>query len=1009
MYMKAKIILLTFLLFSFEVFCQEITVSGAITSAEDGMPLIGVNIIVKGTTRGATTDFDGRYTINVSKGEQLEFTSLGLKPVTITVGDDTIINVVMEEDIESLGEIVVVGYGTQKKSDLTGSISTVKSEEIEKTPAANVMQSMQGKVAGVQVVSAGSPGDSPTIRLRGLGSYDTSNANPLYVVDGMFYNNIDFLNSKDIETLTVLKDASSSAIYGVRAANGVVIITTKSGVRERKPQFEYDGYTGVQYAQNVVKMANAEQFVTMAYESGSQADVDYVLNAMERFGRSRVNPNVPNVNTDWYKEILRPATISSHSIGVSGGSENTTYSVGTNYFAQEGILDMKNEYERFNIRSKIDVNITDRFRTGVNSIFSNATKYNAENGAWFKAYFAVPIMPVYDEQNTEATPIRYSNAQLLGYRGTQNPFPDMSYNNNQLKIRKLLTNIYFEYEFVPDKLTFKTSYSHDFSALDERYVDLPYTLGNNVQTISSIRQNQLTYSNQIWDNILTYNDSYGDHNLTLMAGTSYRDEASHKLNVRGENITGIGYESSWYLNFAEDGSIVLAGDGDDGDIGRRLYGVSYFARAAYNYKEKYLLYGTIRADGSSKFTKDPWGYFPSVGIGWVISSEDFMNENGVFDYLKLRASWGELGNDNVAASSGSNTITNISIPIGDVQTPGFTSTSTFTNNTWEVIEEKNFGLNLKTFNNRLSIDADYYIRDTKNAIMPVFVPIINSNVLRNSGVIRNQGFEIGLNWDQAVNDDFSYHIGANFTTLKNEARSLTDPYIDSGSAEFRQRTMVGEPIQAFFGYETAGVYQNQAQVDADPIAVENGLEPGDLIYRDQNNDGVINDDDRVVLGSFLPSFMYGGNIGVSYKGFDLSVAVYGQTGNKILNRKRGEIIFTQDTNMDADLAINRWHGEGTSNSYPSSKGLRKGWNQKMSNFWVEDGDFFRIQNIQLSYTILGEKLAGKNMPETRLTFTAERPFTFFKYNGFDPEVANGVDRQTYPIPAVYTIGLNIKI
>lgn len=1008
MYMKTKIILLLLFLLSISGFAQNITVSGVVTSSDDNMPIPGVNVIIKGTTRGVSTDFDGNYSIQTAKGETLEFSSIGFKTKSITIESQNLINIVLEIDVESLDEVVLVGYGTQRKADLTGSIVTIKSQDIEKTPTANVMQALQGKVSGVQVVSNGSPGDSPTVRLRGIGSYNNDNSKPLYVVDGMFYTNIDFLNSKDIESLTVLKDASSSAIYGVRAANGVIIVKTKTGNLEKKPVFEYDGYTGVQYAQNVIKLANAEQFTTMAYESGSQPDINFVLNAMQRYGRSRVNPNVPNVNTDWFKEILKPGIIQSHSVGATGGSENVSYSVGANYFSQEGILDMKNEYERFNVRSKIDVKLSDRFKMGVNTVFSNATKYNAENAAWFSAYFAVPIMPVIDELNTEASPIRYSNAQMLGYRGTQNPFPVMDYNNNQLKIRKLLSSIYFEVDLIPEKLIFKTTYNHDFSALDERYVNLPYTLGNNVERISGITKTQNTYSNQIWDNVLTYKENFGDHSITLMGGTSYRDEARHSLSVRGENIAGIDYDTSWYLNFAEESSIVLAGDGDNGS---RIYGVSYFARAAYNYKDKYLLYGTIRADGSSKFTKDPWGYFPSVGAGWVISEEDFMKDNGIFDYLKLRASWGKLGNDNVAASSGSNTINVISTDIGDVQTPGITSSSTFTDNSWEVIEENNFGINIGMLNNQLSIEADYYIRDTKNAIMPVFVPIINATVDKNSGEIRNQGFEIAINWNKSVSKDFSYTIGTNLTSLKNKTLSVTDPkgYVDAGSAEFRQRTIVGEPIKAFYGYQTAGVYQNQAQIDADPIAVANNLVPGDLIYKDLNNDGAIDDNDRKVLGSYLPKFMYGGNIGITYKDFDFSVSFYGQSGNKILNRKRGEIIFTNDTNMDADLAINRWHGEGTSNSYPSSAGLRKGWNQKLSNFWVEDGDFFRIQNIQLAYTIKGEKLFGKNMPETRFTLTADRPFTFFNYNGFNPEVSDGVDRQTYPVPGVYTFGVNIKI
>ena len=979
---------------------QSKTISGTIMDAND-VPLAGAEVKVVDKAAFSVTDFDGLFTIeNVSEGDVLRITYLGFLPQEVVVGAQDSYAIVLQEDASQLDEVVLIGYGTQEKKDLTGAISTVSSEEIERTPTANVMQSLQGKVAGVQIVNSGSPGDSPTVRIRGLGTFGSATS-VLYVVDDVLYDNIDFLNTKDIKSINVLKDASSSAIYGVRAANGVVIIETKSGRKNQKPQYEYDGYTGFQRAQNVVKLANTEQFATMARESGSAPDAQFIANAIQRYGRSRINPNVPAVNTDWYKEILRDGLIQNHSISASGGGESVIYAVGANYLAQDGILDMKNDYERFNIRSKVDIDLTDRLKMGVNSIFSNATKHAPENGAWFRAYFAVPTMPVIDETNTEAGPIRFSNAQLLGYRGTQNPFQDMEYNQNRIKIRKLLTSAFLQYEIIEDKLEIKTTYSHDYSSLEERNVNLPYTLGNNFERRSSIRRANNNFSNQYWDNVLTYDDNFGEHELTLMAGTSFRDEASNTFSATGFDITGIGLETSWFLNFADPESF----SNNVNEIGRRFYGLSYFGRVAYSFKDRYLLYGTYRADGSSKFTLDPWGYFPSVGLGWVVSEEEFLVNNDVVDFFKLRASWGKLGNDNVAASDGSNTINVVTAPIGDQPRTGLTSTSVFSNNTWEVVEEMNFGLNLEAFNRRLSIDADYYIRDTHDAILPVFIPIVNRSVNRNSGVIRNEGLEIVANWNQQVSEDFSFRIGANFSTLKNETLEIEDErgYIDSGTAEFRQRTTIGGPLLGFYGYERIGVYQNQQEIDADPVAVANGLVPGDLIYRDQNGDGVIDDSDRSIIGSFLPKYTFGGNIGFSYKAFDFSTDFYGQTGNKILNRKRGEIIFTQDTNVDADLAVNRWHGEGTSNAYPSSAGLRKAWNQRLSDFWIEDGDFFRIQNVQIAYNLKSEGL-----PETRIYFTAEKPFSFFNYNGFNPEVSDGVDRQTYPVPAIYTMGVNLK-
>ncbi len=983
---------------------QKITVSGKVTESATGEPTPGVSVVVKGTTIGTVTGFDGNYSIEATGESTLIFSFVGMTTQEIAVNNRTIINVSMQESTEFVDEVVVVGYGTQKVKDLTSSISTVKSEDLAKTPAGQVMQALQGKVAGLQVVSKGAPGDSPTIRVRGIGSYPGSNNEaPLFVVDGMFFNNIDFLNPADIASVSVLKDASAAAIYGVRAANGVVLIETKSGAINQKSEITYDGYYGVQVAQNVLKMANAEQFTTMAMESGSAADASFILNAMQRYGRSRINPNVPDVNTDWYKEILRSAAIHNHSINVTGGNQKASYSIGGNYFSQDGILDMKNEYERFNLRSKIDYQVTDRIMIGGNMIFSNALKYGQEAGAWNQAYFAVPILPVYDEQNTIAWPEKFANAQDIGYRGGQNPFPTLKYNENRLKIRKMMVSFYAKLDLIPKKLTFKTTYNHAFSSLDQRDVNLPYFIGNGFQRKDALlTKNMSTYSDQIWDNVLTYTESFGNHNITVMAGQSYRDEAYNGLGAQGINFP-VDHEESWYIGQSETVPSTGVSDG-----GVHEYGISYFGRISYNFNDRYLFYGTMRADGSSRY-QQKWGYFPTVGAGWVISEEGFWPKNNVVDYLKLRASWGELGNNKVAASDGASKTDIIYTALGGVQVAGTTTTSTFSWLKWEEAAETNIGITSRLLKNRLSVDMDYYIRDTKSAVINVKIPSTTDHVMRNVGVIRNSGFEFSMNWEDKISSDLSYNVSANFSTLKNEVRDLYgQPYIDGGSAEFRQRSMVGEPLMAFFGYKVIGVYQNEAEIAADPIAVKNKLVPGDLKYQNTNKDENLNDDDRVVLGSYFPSFMYGLNLGISYKDFDFSASMVGQTGNQILNRKRGEIIWTADGNMDADLAKNRWHGEGTSNKYPSSAGLRKGWNQKMSDYFVEDGSFFRIQNIQLAYSIRNKKLFGAQIPESRIMLTAERPLTMFKYNGFNPEVENGVDTQTYPIPAVYTVGLNVK-
>lgn len=995
------------MLFQVALFSQNnITVAGTVSDSE-GQPLPGANVILKGTTTGVQTDFDGNYTLtNVSDNGTLIFSYIGFSPKEIDINGQTTINLTLQEDTNVLDEVVVVGYGELKVKDLTSSIVTVDSEVLDLAPVGQAMQAVQGRVAGVQIVNNGGPGQSPTVRVRGIGSYSAGASGPLFVVDGAFFDDIDFLNPSDIESISILKDASASAIYGVRAANGVVLIETKSGSHNQKPQITYDGYTGYQVPQNVLAMANAEQFTTLALESGSDPDAQFILNAMQRYGRSRVNPNIPDVNTDWYDEVMRVALIQNHSMGITGGSEDATYAIGVNYFEQGGLLKMKNEYERFNLRSKIDFKVNDWLKVGGNVVLSNATRYDAENSAWRLAYFAVPILPVFDPQladNPDVFPTNYANAQDLGYRGGQNPFPTMDFSENREEIRNVLANFYAEVDLIPEKLKFKTAYNHNFESVNRREVRLPYFIGDNFQRVdANLLKRNITISNQIWDNTLTYTESFDKHNLTALAGTSFRDEAFDLLQARGLNFPLTG-EESYFINLAQ---TIVQEDTFDG--GAREFGFSYFGRLNYNYDNRYLLYGTFRADGTNKY-QEKWGYFPTIGVGWVLTGESFMENNGIFDFLKLRGSWGELGNDRVPSSEGSITSEVVTTALGDIFFSGLNTSSDFTALKWEVTEEINAGLTARLLNNNLSIEADYYVRDTKDAVIPVLRPLIPGATRQNVGEIRNTGLEIAINWDKRVSEDFSYSVGGNFTTLDNEVLGLGGAeFLDAGSAEFRQRSIVGESIFAFFGREVIGVYQNDAQIQADPVAVANDLAPGDFIYRDINGDGDITDDDRTVLGSFLPSYSFGINIGFNYKNWDFSASGIGQGGNSILNRKRGEVIFTNDTNWDRDFAINRWHGEGTTNSYPSSAGIRKGWNQRLNNFFVEDGDFFRIQNITLGYTINKDGQL-KGIPQVRIYATAEKPLTLFNYNGFNPEVADGIDNQTYPIPAVYTIGVNVKI
>ncbi|GET23257.1 SusC/RagA family TonB-linked outer membrane protein [Prolixibacter denitrificans] len=1010
--MKKLTILFSLLISVATVFAQQrITVSGTITEAATGNPIPGVTVLVKGTTTGTVTNVDGQYTIEATGDAVLTFSFVGMESQDIAVNNRTNIDVSMQPSTQQVDEVVVVGYGKLNVKDLTSSIATVKSDELVKTPTGQAMQALQGKVAGVQIINSGAPGGAPTVRIRGIGSFPgSSDSSPLYVVDGVYFDNIDFLNPSDIQTLSVLKDASAAAIYGVRAANGVVLITTKKGTLNTKSQVSYDGYIGVQVPQNVLKMANAEQFVNYVNQTGAAADISYIANAMQRYGRSRINPNVPDVNTDWYKEIMHSASRQqNHSLSITGGDKNTDYSLGMSYFEQQGLLKTKNSYERLNLRGNLDQEVNNWLKVGLNLNLSNGIKYIADDGAWFAAYHAVPVLPVYDQDNYDqltadnvAYASNYASAQLLGYRGAQNPFFNLAYTNHRQDIKKVYAGAYSEISIIPQKLTFKTDYNVSWMFLRDRNVGLPYYVTTNTnRPLSTLTTSRTLQANKYLDNVLTYTDKFGRHNVTAMAGTSYRDEWYDWLKGYAEDVPL--QPNSWYIgqSRSEDSKTV-------DDNAERIYGMSYFGRIAYNYGGKYLAYFTLRREGTSKY-QEKWGTFPAFGLGWVVSEENFFKNVRFINYLKLRGGWGRLGNDKIARQDGANTTTPVYIAVDDTKTDGTTTTSTFGYLGWEIVEGKNAGLSARLFDSRLNIESDYYIRDTKDAAIPVLLKLQPGSVLKNVGVIRNSGFELSLTWNDQISKDLSYTIGANISTLKNEVRDLYgQQYLDGGSAEFRQRSQVGEPLLSFYGYQVAGVYQNQAEIDADPIATDNGLVPGDFKFVDQNNDQVIDDNDKVFLGSYFPDLTYGANLGLTYKNIEFSMSIMGQRGNKILNRKRGEIIWTNDTNIDADLANGLWHGEGTSNKYPSAAALRRGWDQNFSDYLLEDGSFFRIQNVQLAYNIKGSKLLGAGMPDARVYVTAEKPLTVFNYNGFSPEVPNGIDRQFYPVPAVYTIGLNLK-
>jgi len=1017
MIMRKKVwymlVLLSFV--SLQIVAQSISVSGIVRDAENNSTLPGVNVMIKGTSLGVPTDFNGHFTLSVPKGATLQFSYIGYQSQQKIVTSGETLNVTLQPETTKMDEVVVIGYGTSKAKDLTAPISVVKPEELLQRTTSSPMDALQGSVAGVQVTTNGSPGSSPSVRIRGVGSLN--NEGPLYVVDGMFFDNIDFLNTNDIQNMSILKDASSAAIYGVRAANGVVIITTKQGSLNSPTKITYNGYIGFQTPSNMLQMANGTQYATMELAKGDASDIAHVTLSAQKFGGSGTSPTT---STDWYDQILRrTAMTQNHSLDISGGTDKATFSFGMNYLYQNGIMNTQNYYDRFNMHAQTDYQAYKWLKIGYNVVLSNAILYTPNDAAFTYAYAASPLYPVYDSNNKLASPTDYASSTSIGYANGEysNPVAAANYYYNKTNMLQVLPTVYAQLNLLGDKLVWKTQYSQSYTlnrvlAFTPQYYVDAYQLSPNNQ--SQLTKTQDYYNDYVIDNTLTYKDQFGQNHLSVLLGNSVRSEIWQNLWATANNVP----EGATEYMYIDNGD---AGGRTTGDGGSQYNGLSFFARATYDYASRYLLTVTMRADGSSKYQQH-WGYFPSIGAGWIVSQENFMTHQHVFDYLKARVSWGKLGNDQVPASNGFNSLltgTSYSGVYGSSGTasgsyvPGYVSSNFFSYLKWEVVTEWDGGVDFSLLKQRLNGSVDYYNRVTSNAVILAPQPMGAPNLLGNFGQITNSGFEFTLNWKDKIGA-LGYVIGANLSTLKNNVDNLHGlEYMMGGKAEFPTISQPGAPLNSFYGYKVVGVYQNAAQVAADPIAVANGLHPGDFKYEDVNHDGVLDNNDEMLLGSYLPKITYGMTFGLIYKNFELNLMLQGQAGNKILNMNRANRLWYSDMNGDAQLITHLWTGEGSTNSYPSALGTTKGWNNMASSFFVESGSYLRVQTIQLAYSF---KLArSPKAPSMRISFTADRPIIFTKYSGFTPEIGysqaynwgSGYDTQTYPTASTYTLGWTI--
>ena len=980
------------------------TVKGTVID-QDNQPVIGATVKVNGTTISTATDFDGCYELkNVPENAVISYSFIGMKSKDVRLDGRSTVNVTLLEDTQNLEEVVVIGYGAAKAKDLTAPIEVVKGEELIVQPTSSPMAALQGKVPGVNIVNSGTPGAGPKVTIRGNGSFgDTS---PLYVVDGMFYDNIDFLNNADIQEMSVLKDASASAIYGVRAANGVVIITTKKGRRNQGAQITYNGYVGIQKATNVLEMCNSHEYATMLMEANPDAYRHMFEKSIAEFGGDMETLTF-NADTNWYDEMLRTAVITNHSLNISGGSNNAIYSVGMSYLSQDGIMDVENYYRRMNFRASLDFDATSWLKVGFNGVFSNSQQQLPNNAAWQKAFNTPSILPVYDERRgDDVFPTKYADPSQVGLNNNfYNPVAFADYYDSRNDNYQVLSNFYAQLNIIPDRLNIRTSYSYDYSAIRGNTFLPTYYVGQNQQrNTTQLTKTDSNYNKWIWDNTATYNQRWDAHSFTGMLGVSMRQERYNMLSGTATNVPEGADEWKYLVLGNKEGSTVT-------DDGWRYRGLSYFTRLNYSFDDRYMLMFTFRADGSSKYN-DKWGYFPSVGAAWTITNEEFMADQKTFDYLKLRASWGKLGNDKIAASAGFANVNVVQAVFGtNNPLDGYKNTSNFSWLGWEVVNETNVGLSLATLRNRLSADIDWYYRMTENAVISPMIPMTTNTIAGNYGEVLNSGIDLSLNWNDKINKDFSYNIGFNLGWLHNEVKSLKGElnYIKDGGKVVQ---MVGEKMNSYYGYKVVGIYQTAEECANDPIAVANNLQPGDFKYQDVNGDDKIDGQDKQVLGSYIPDITYGFNLGFQYKNFDFALSTYGQAGGELWNRKRALRYAQSDYNFDKAQFENRWTGAGSTNEHPSAAALIRNWNVSDSNnasYFVEKSNYFRIQNITLGYSFKNIKMGNYTMPGIRLTLTADRPFTTFKCNSFTPELSDaaGWDTEVYPLTATYTFGVQI--
>jgi TonB-dependent starch-binding outer membrane protein SusC len=993
-----------------------VKISGKIM-AGSGDPLQGVTIAEKNTSNMTTTNVTGDFSFVVQNNAVLVITHIGFQKQEVSIAGKTQLLIKLDTLENTLGDVVVLGYTTQRKATITGAIATVNMGDLEARRVADVAQSLQGQVAGVQITqSTGAPGEEISIRIRGEGTI--GNNSPLFIIDGIPSRDISFLNPSDIQSITVLKDASAASIYGSRASAGVIVVTTKSG-RKGKSGFDINYYTGIQKAVNLPTMLNSTQYMSKVEEAWNNSGYPGTNPYTADKGRSDF------ANTDWLNELFELGHSQNLQLTASGGSDKIQYLMSAGYYKQDGIVIYDHDqYQRLNFRTNINASLTDRLNIGTNLLFSYAKQDKLSSkgdapGIIRHALIRPPVISVYKDKSDPTYSVDDPFTDLPFYKTPwdnnnnryefgSNPVALAFFTNDKRHNFKTFGNVYAEYSFLKDhQLKFKTNLGVDLNMTHNKAFNQNFgddNGGGNPIDAGLGRQNRPNGLNEdrgeettiTWNNTLNYTKGFQKHTISAMVGSEYISNKSSSIGASRQRFDYI-RETFQYINYGGTLNQNNGGSGSEWSL------FSLFGSATYMYDTKYILTANFRADASSRFApNNQWGYFPSVSAGWKISNENFMKDVYWISDLKLRGSIGKLGNQEI----GNYTYLTLLRKDGDKYV-----TDRYGNPDlkWETTTQNNIGIDLGLLQNKLYISVDYFNKKTSDILLGVQLPAIVGDVkptIVNAGEVSNKGIEIALNYRNNISD-FKYSINANMATVTNKVEKL-HPNLPAIVGDVF-KTEAGHPLSSFYGYVMDGIYQNQAEINSYLHGTVNPADkPGDIKFKDLNNDGVINDNDRTFIGNPIPKLSYGLNLSAAYRGFDLSVLFQGVEGVDKFNDSKQITDYDSRPFNHSILVLNSWHGEGTSNTIPRTTFNDNG-SSKKSSIFVEDASYLRLKNLEIGYSLRRLKpISGLGVQDVRLYISAQNLLTVTKYTGLDPESTDILDRGTYPQSMAFLFGINVK-